>query len=217
MFVGLNVIGNECASIALAQSAKCAQRIIKDLEGRGMGMAETKFKLEGLQSLIYSEMEDSLFLSVRPSVANYYNSPSRFDIEGVSVSETFPAVIRDIESAGNCLVSELGTAAVFHCMRIMEAGLKELAKPLGIPYAPSWESYLKQIHKQLDRDWKDKPPEWKKDEVFFKEAAAHLSAVRVAWRNPTMHIVRSYDSREAEEIFISVRSFMQHLASMLKA
>lgn len=104
---------------------------------------------------------------------------------------------------------------MFHAMRVMEAGLKTLARQLGIPYAPSWESYLRQISAQLELDWKDKSPQWKKDEEFYRDAAAHLSAVKFAFRNPTMHIVKQYSPESAEEIFNSVGVFMRHLATKL--
>ena len=101
-------------------------------------------------------------------------------------------------------------------MRVMEAGLKALAKPIGIPYAPSWESYLAQIDTKIQIKHHKKTRAWKREEPFFKEAAAHLSTVKVAWRNPTMHIVRQYTAEEAEEIYSSVRGFMRHLATKLK-
>jgi hypothetical protein len=97
----------------------------------------------------------------------------------------------------------------------MEAGLMVLAKQLGKPYAPSWESFLRQIGAQLELDWKDKTPDWKKDEGFYREAAAHLSAVKFAFRNPTMHIVKQYSPDSAEEIYNSVRVFIRHVATKL--
>jgi hypothetical protein len=45
---------------------------------------------------------------------------------------------------------------------------------------------------------------------------AHLHAVKVAWRNPTMHIVNQYTPEQAEEVFNAVRGFMRHLASKLE-
>jgi hypothetical protein len=212
----LRIIENDCRAIALLQSAKCTKRLLDELTGKGLSVEEMKSKLSGLQSLIHSEMEEELFLHVRSDFVEHYKKPEAFNTEQVKPSEAFPSITKDVEQAGNCLVSELGTACVFHLMRIMESGLKALATPLGIPYAPSWESYLKQINGELARNWKDKTPVWKNEEVFFKEAAGHLSAVRVAWRNPTMHIVRHYDVAEAEEILISVRAFMRHLATKLK-
>src|SRR5271170_1621727 len=40
-----------------------------------------------------------------------------------------------------------------------------------------------------------------------------LDAVRVAWRNTTMHVENKYTQEEAENIFIAVKGFMKKLAS----
>ena len=61
----------------------------------------------------------------------------------------------------------------------------------------------------------DKSPEWIKAESFFRDVAAQLTAVKRAWRNPTMHIERQYSPTEAEAIFNAVRVFMLHLATKL--
>jgi hypothetical protein len=100
-------------------------------------------------------------------------------------------------------------------MRVMEEGLKLLAKLLGIPYAPSWESYIRQISENISQKHRKKGIRWKKDEPFFKEVLGNLESIKIAWRNPTMHIVRRYDDEEAEQIFIAVRLFMQRLAGRL--
>ncbi len=100
-------------------------------------------------------------------------------------------------------------------MRVMEEGLKALAKLLGIPYAPSWESYISQISDKIETKHKKKGVKWKKDEPFFKEILGTLVAVKIAWRNPTMHIVRTYQPDEAEDVFRAVRTFMQKLADRI--
>jgi len=99
---------------------------------------------------------------------------------------------------------------------VMEGGLKVTANALGIPYAPSWESYLKQIAKKVGDKHPHKGIEWKRDEPFFQDVAARLETVKFAWRNPTMHVVRSYTEEEAREVYDSVKVFMRHLATKLK-
>jgi hypothetical protein len=68
---------------------------------------------------------------------------------GQLVADRFPDAADDISEAGKCLALQRGTAAVMHLMRVVEVGLKALAKFLRIPYAPSWESYLKQISDKI--------------------------------------------------------------------
>jgi len=120
-----------------------------------------------------------------------------------------------VEDAGKCLALSQGTAAVFHLMRIMEAALKGLGGLLGIPYAPSWESYIGQIEKCINEKHKRKTVQWKRDEAFYREILGNLQTIKIAWRNPTMHIVRRYSIEEAEEIYIAVRGFVQRIAPRL--
>jgi hypothetical protein len=134
---------------------------------------------------------------------------------GPRVYEAFPSAIMDIEEAGKCLALSRGTATVFHLMRVMEAGLKATAHALSIRYAPSWESYLDQIKAKMDIDWKKKSKKWRKEEPFFRVVHAHLHAVKLAWRNPTMHIVQNYSPEVAEEIFNAVKGFMRHIETKL--
>jgi hypothetical protein len=98
-------------------------------------------------------------------------------------------------------------------MRVMEVGLKGLARGLDIPYAPSWESYLRQIETKITEQHSKKKRIWKRNEPFYRDTAGDLQMVKIAWRNPTMHIVKSYTPEEAEDVFRAVRSFMQRLAT----
>jgi hypothetical protein len=134
---------------------------------------------------------------------------------GEAVSAKFPAAVSDIDEAGKCLALGRGTAAVMHLMRVMEVGLKALARPLGIPYAPSWESYLRQINDKMAIPYAEKPKTWRKKEPFFRDLSGDLITVKHSWRNPTMHVVRQYDPEEATDVLRAVKRFMQRLADGL--
>ena len=49
--------------------------------------------------------------------------------------------------------------------------------------------------------------------IQILDVMGDLQAVKLAWRNPTMHIVKKYSEDEASRIFDAVRGFMQRLAS----
>ncbi len=165
-----------------------------------------------LNARFEDELGRQLCFIVPREKAKLYTDPQLF---GTTVADHFPSATLDVEEAGKCLALQRGTASVFHLMRVMEAGLKAVASALGIPYAPSWESYLKQIQTQLELEWKKKPRKWRTEEPFFRDVHANLFAVKLAWRNPTMHIVNSYTPDMAEEVFNAVRGFMRHIATKL--
>jgi hypothetical protein len=134
---------------------------------------------------------------------------------GQDVHDRFPSALDDIEGAGKCLALGEGTAGVLHCMRVMEVGLRALAGSLGIPYAPSWESYLSQISARIGAKHKTKGVKWKRDEKFYRNVSGDLLTVKQAWRNPTMHVGRKYSVEEADEVFKAVRTFMKQLGTKL--
>jgi hypothetical protein len=170
-------------------------------------------KLDVLLERMRDELNSTTCFLVTVDRAKFFNNKQPF---GEKVEQIFPKSIVDIEEASKCLGCARGTACVFHLMRVMEDGLRTVASVLGITYAPSWESYIKQIEVKLDLPWKKKSRLWRKQEPFFRDVLAHLHAVKVAWRNPTMHIVNHYTPEQAEDVFNAVRGFMRHLASALE-
>lgn len=187
------------------------ERMIKSARF-GYTAEELHGELRDLISRIEDQLKSRNFLYVPPKLVDYYRSPMLF---GQDVNDKFPAAIADIEDAGKCLAVGSGTSAVMHLMRVMEVGLKALAKALKIKYAPSWEQYLTQIATKIGAKHKTKGIKWKKDEKFYRDVSGDLLTVKQAWRNPTMHIDRRYSVDEAEEIFKAVRALMLRLSAKL--
>jgi hypothetical protein len=126
----------------------------------------------------------------------------------------------ELDEAAKCLALGRSTASVFHLMRLMEIGIRAAARCLGIPDPikdadRNWGRVLDKIKGELDgrvasksvRRWTNA-----KDKELFARVYASLDAVRVAWRNPTMHVENKYTPDEAEHIFLTVRGFMKTLA-----
>jgi hypothetical protein len=168
--------------------------------------------LQDLSGRFMDDIGRCHLLYLDPHEADRYEATQAF---GSKVYESFPSAIDDIEEASKCLALGRGTATVFHLMRVMESGLRAVATKLEIPYSPSWESSLRHIKIELDKDWKQQSPTWRKDKAFYSEVNSHLSAVKLAWRNPTMHIVKHYTPESAEDIFNAVKGFMKHLTTKL--
>jgi hypothetical protein len=154
-------------------------------------------------------MKETPFFSVPTSRAIYGASPD--SLFGEKLLKVFPSIRDEVEDAALCIYFGRGTASVFHLMRVMEVGLQALAARLGVPYAPSWESYLSQIKSRIEAKHKTKSVRWKRDEPFFRDVLGDLQSVKIAWRNPTMHIVRRYTPEEADEVFRAVRTLIEHL------
>jgi hypothetical protein len=202
-----------CFELDLLASYRMAERINGEIF-RAIEAGQATVDLRGSANEFMRRIEDEIshnrFLSLSSKEASLWSAQMPF---GEDVFERFPSAIVEIEEAGKCLAVERCTASVFHLMRAMEVALKATAGALGIPYAPGWEPYLKQIQGRIDVKWRKKGVQWRRDEPFFREVLAHLQAVRVAWRNPTMHVVKSYTREQAEDVYNAVRGFMRHLAT----
>ena len=200
--------------LGLKQSAKYLQQLTQAFVKDNTNLKEIcEKRIPFLERLLQNELESTWFKFLSDEQAKYYQGPLLF---GENVNKKFSPAATDIEEAGKCLALDRGTACVFHLMRVMEVGLKGLAAKLGIPYAPSWESYLGQIDKRITAKHKTKGINWKKDEPFYRDLLGLLIAVKISWRNPTMHVVRRYTPEEAEGVFDAVRAFMQALATKVE-
>lgn len=184
------------------------KRIARAVENN-KGPDEVATLVGELRTRLIDELNEREFLYVPPARVEYYKNPM---LMGKAVNDQFPAAIDDIEAAGKCLALGQGTACVLHTMRVMDVGLKTLAKSLGIPYAPSWESYLDQISKKIGEKHKNKTKKWKRDEKFYRDLSRDLLVVKQVWRNPTMHVDRKYDPDEAQEIFLASKRFITRMA-----
>lgn len=135
------------------------------------------------------------------------------------VEAAFPEAKYDIEAAHRCLALDEWTAAVFHLMRVLEHGLRDMAKRLNIEMLASldyenWKNIIDQIEAAIrDIERLPKSPEKIETLRFFSDAASAFRHFKDAWRNDIAHTRSIYDERQAFNIWGHVRSFMQGLAS----
>jgi len=170
--------------------------------------------LRELQSRLEHELSINVYFQLNSERIKYYEQEQ--PLFGQTVSDKFPSALYDIVEAGRCLATERSTACVFHLMRIMEAGLKALAKKLTLSIDPdwTWQKILNEVNAAINR-MPEKPPKKKRLKESFASMSAHLSSVKMAWRNPTMHVRGKYAMEEAEAILNNVRIFIQHLCVLL--
>ncbi|MGJ0426883.1 hypothetical protein [Methylocystis sp.] len=148
---------------------------------------------------------------------------SFYDIEldsfAPGISSKFPQAGYEIDEAGKCLALGRATASVFHLMRMMEIAIRSVSKCLGIPDPikdcdRNWGKMLEKI--KSSHDLKSKHG-WScaADKELFSGIYVSLDAVRVAWRNATMHVESKYTDDEAEHIFVAVRGLMRKIVARI--
>lgn len=174
--------------------------------------------LVALQERIYDALAESFFMQIPPDKASYFNTPNLF---GDSVTNNFPTAIYDIEEAGKCLASGRNTACVMHLMRVVEVALRAYGTGLNImakikAAQSNWGTILRTVWDEVQRLNSSGDPTWTPEKrAFFEESHAHFHSIRVAWRNPSMHVEKKYDAERAEDIFSTVKSLMRHMAEHL--
>jgi HEPN domain-containing protein len=156
-------------------------------------------------------LEERRFFFIPPERAPYYSvNMLAFDttlgkaMKPFAVAiQSFPSAEEDVREAGNCFALGRYTATVFHLMRVVEVGLTAISNAKGIPSArnPNWGTCLAEIEKAARND------------PSLKEPALFLRGVKDLWRNPTMHVERTYSEEEARSILNAVEAFMVHLAT----
>ena len=144
------------------------------------------------------ELSARMVFTIQSGKSNDDESPT--PLFGEDVFNAFPSANDDIAEAGACLALGRGTACVMHLMRASEVGLSALAKALGIGKKNDWGSYLREIDKELSVRAKASGAR-SADEQFYSEAATSFDHVKRAWRNPTMHVDRSYSKIEQRKFF----------------
>jgi hypothetical protein len=151
------------------------------------------------------------FFEPEPQYARYFENPKLF---GDEVFAAFPSATDDIAEAGTCLALERSTACVMHLMRASEVALKALANAVGVGRQSDWGGYIREIYKELEKQVKAAGAATPNHQ-FYAEAAAQIDNVKRAWRNPSMHVDKSYSQPRAEEILLATKSLMSHLATRI--
>jgi hypothetical protein len=204
----------QAAEFGLEQSARIAQEMLDAWTVEGLRNKVFRHRLSlHLRKTLDSELDSVWMRRMNKDQADLYLSHEPF---GASVVRKLPKATSDIEEASKCLALERPTATVFHLMRVMEIGVQQFGRKLGVRTASEkmWQNILDEIDKAI-RGMPESNPVLKKRKARFAEVSAHLFNVKMAWRNPVMHPKSSYTQEQAVDIYEHVKRFASHLAQIL--
>lgn len=169
-----------------------------------------------------TELEASYFLMILPGRRLFFEQPQPF---GEEVAQRFANANKDIAAASRCFALDEWTACVFHLMRVLEIGLRDLARHLRvriitnrgkvkpIDYA-QWADILRPLSKAVENIGQAaNTPAKKRRHEYYSRLAGDFSHFKDAWRNHVMHAREPYDERDADTVYTSVSRFMQSLAA----
>lgn len=207
----LRELSDECSSLGLQFSAREINRAKEKYEANGtLDSAD----IEVIFTRIIDEFSERKFIQIDQDEAEYYEPKE--PLFGKKVATEFPAASYDISEAGKCYGLNRSTACAFHLMRAIETGIWAFAKYLNVTlnYANSWNGHLTKLKPAIEALPSATDADRKRKQQI-QEAHAHLNAIRLAWRNDTMHPIEIYTMEEAKNLLQHTKMFMQNLVSIL--
>jgi hypothetical protein len=209
----LGYLTNECRNAELTLSSAFLSEIQNHFSNQDLSYSALSPMLHELIHRIRDELSLSHFLLVSAGKTEFLDQPAPF---GPTVNFILPDAREDILEAVKCYALERNTACVFHLMRAVEVGLKALCEHTGetLPENPNWGQVISTTDKALQISGSAKQDPQRV--AASAEALAYLRIIKDAWRNPTMHVTRSYDEEQALDILRASRRFLQELAKILQ-
>jgi len=208
-----------CHPHQLVESMGMIQRIGRDLESP-VTSAEIQWKFDTLMQLMESEAGKRLFVSIPVSRQIYYTGEDgkSATIFGPSAEKAFASALPDMIEAGNCYALGRATACVFHAMRVLEPGLRAMAKDVGETFdVQQWHTIIELIESKIRKESASLPTGAQKSDrlQFLSEAAKEFYYFKDGWRNHVAHAKASYDLPQSLSVLTHVQIFMQHLSKRL--
>jgi len=213
----------DCYDIAATSSA--------NVRAKSPNISALRVYIQVVKDAVIKQAFYGKFLFVQGDRSDMVDKP---DLLGAHVALVFPDAMPDIRDAGNCLAAECNTAAVFHLMRVVEWGLRDLCYTVGmksvqglrksgsVKHTPishsQWESILNQLRIAIDAKINRMKPGLAKqrNQEFYYAVLQDISGIRDAWRNHVMHTRSDYNRDDAAAILSHVRRIMQSLAARSK-
>ena len=140
------------------------------------------------------------------------------ELLGELTAMRFTSLWFDCEEAAKCICLQRPTAAVFHCMRMLEVGIKAFAAKLGIPdpvkpAERNWGVFLRIIKNKIDADFPAEKRMAGSEGAFLESLYVTLDAAKNPWRNEVMHVEGVYTDAEARFILMCSANFIQKMAT----
>lgn len=178
----------------------------------GKAQSEIARMLEELQKRIQEDLEARVFLTVSLDKAEFF---AHDWLQDSDIAKAFPmTALPEMLNAGRCYAYDEDTACMFHLMRVIDFGLRVVAKSLGISYdARNWMGIANEIQKNMEQKYATKTVDWKKSEPLYAGILTDIQAISRGHRNPVLHeLEKKYGERDAHYMIVVTEAFLSHLA-----
>lgn len=140
-----------------------------------------------------------------------------------SIIERFPEVDSDLEEARKCFALGRYTATVFHSLLLVEAGVIDLGRFIGVnDPKPGWGPTSNELERITKLPHGQRPPFAQRNREFLDQVQGTIRALKDSWRNKVSHVhgrlvvmTTDFPEKVAEEVLIATRGFMGRLVDGL--
>ena len=209
-----------CRRHDLASSLATAEKMRACLETNGSTYQDLYDLAIELKGRLIDEMSQQIFFSLSPREAEFFNNPR---VGWEKIVERFPSALFDIEEAYKCFALSRYSAAVFHSLQIIEAGLIELGGFLMVEDPKSgWTAVSGALDRVIRKTHQERTPFERENFAFLEQMQGTVGGLKNAWRNKISHaqgkltlMTSDFSQEVAEEILYASRAFMRRLADAL--
>lgn len=119
-------------------------------------ISDLRIGFEEIDKTFRRELSDVELISLDSLERKLFEPPD--PLFGAEVTAKFSSINYEISEAGKCLALGRSTAAAFHSIRCLEAGIRAISRCLGIPdptrgVERSWAKLLGAVKTEIDKRW----------------------------------------------------------------
>lgn len=213
----MEALKTELIKLNCPVAAESAKKPIVLMEQNALTYGHVMQFMQEIDGRIRDELKLTHAFSLSHLEASIYNPSS--PLLGIDVALKFESAAFDIEESGKCHALGRSTGAVFHAFRVLEVGIKALAKCLHVedlekPRMKNWGFILDGIETAIKARWEKETDRDKGDGELFWEVYTLMLAIKTP-RNGTMHPAKKYTEQEADRIIRIIGDIMRRLAERM--
>jgi hypothetical protein len=215
--------GNFDPDPSLIAEIKTLQKELEDGSGERRGLA-INARLTSILEGIQNNLESRTFMFMPQDQAHCFENMHLMGeiFFAVFPPNSLPAATIEMVEAGSCYAAGRWIASVFHCMRVVEYGLRKLAKSVGAKISDkgkscpveygTWDKVITAIRNKINatRTLSNGPRKERKLQ-FYSRAVDHCEYMKDIWRNEISHTRRIYTQPEALGVMNRVKDFVTML------
>jgi hypothetical protein len=216
----LTKLEKDCFELELVASLATVRKIQGKLTSAKSGLLRadlTPLQIE-LQGRLYDELSSKIVWALSTKEYQLYIEPRN---GWETIIGRFPNTAGDIVEAQRCFALSRCAGAVFHSVQVVEAGLIELGRLIGVTDPHSgWSAVANRLQKIIDTKHQERSPLEQEHFPFLEQIQGTIESLKNAWRNKVSHVhgklilmTSDFSAEVAEEIIFATRAFMRRLAT----